>query len=351
LNNQAGFLFLGGIGMPNPKDYKDEDSFMAACVPAVKGEGKDQDQAVAQCINMWKERDKKPEAKTVNYDEERRFFKIEDLKVERDVKTKTPKIVGYAAVFNSMSENLGNFREQIAPGAFKNAIKVSDVRALFNHDPNYVLGRTTSGTLKLKEDSRGLWMELTPPDSQIIKDLVITPIERGDITQQSFGFTVKSDKWDDVENDIPTRTLLEINELFDVAPVTYPAYKDTNVSIALRSLQQAKEKKDEPKFEIVDEPIEEKKTEIQEILSMLEKIDSTKLTLNELIQKNQEVSEKIKSYLEKNSITSESEPLQGKEDNKENEGAADPLKGEEQVRDVFKEIDNKFEKYGERFFK
>ena len=319
--------------MPNPKKYKDEESWMAACVPAVTGEGKDQDQAVAQCISMWKERDAKPDKKTMNIEQERRFFNIEDLKIERDSKTKIPKIVGSAAVFNSLSENLGNFREQIAPGAFRKALKASDVRALFNHDPNYVLGRTTSGTLRLKEDSRGLWMELTPPDTQLIRDLVIAPIERGDITQQSFGFTVKKDSWEDIEGEVPTRTLLEINELFDVSPVTYPAYKDTNVSIALRSLEEAK-KDSNPKFEHVEtKDIEPEITR--------EKISELK-----------EIAEKLNSFLKNLENTSEAEPMQGEEEKQEeqSEGAGEPMQAEE-ARDVMSEIDKKFEKYGERFFK
>ncbi|MBT8489651.1 MAG: HK97 family phage prohead protease, partial [Deltaproteobacteria bacterium] len=99
------------------------------------------------------------------------------------------------------------------------------------------------GTLSIKEDKNGLWMEINPPDTQIVRDLVIAPIKRGDITQQSFGFIVEKDKWDNLGNekkDEPiTRTILEVNELFDVSPVTFPAYPDT--SVALRSMEKAKE--------------------------------------------------------------------------------------------------------------
>jgi hypothetical protein len=148
------------------------------------------------------------------------------------------KIAGYAAVFNRDSEDMG-FIERIAPGAFKKALKNSDTRALFNHDSNIVLGRESAGTLTLKEDERGLFMEVTPPDTQLVRDMVLTPIERGDISQQSFGFTVSSDKWEDVDKDVPKRMILEVRELFDVSPVTFPAYPDT--SVALRSLDQTKE--------------------------------------------------------------------------------------------------------------
>lgn len=158
-----------------------------------------------------------------------------ELRVKRDSEGKG-KIAGYAAVFNSLSENLGGFREKIEPGAFKNAIPKSDTVALFNHDSNIVLGRTSAGTLSLKEDKTGLFMEIDPPDTQAARDLMVS-IERGDIKQQSFGFTVNSDIWETVDGE-EIRTIKEVEELFDVSPVTYPAYPDTTV--ALRSLEDNK---------------------------------------------------------------------------------------------------------------
>ena len=148
-----------------------------------------------------------------------------------------PKIEGYAAVFNSDSEDMG-FVERIKPGAFKDALKRSDARALFNHDPNFILGRQSNGTLDLKEDKTGLFMSVQPPDTQLIRDMVLTPIERGDITQQSFGFTIEADSWDGLDTESPVRTIEKVRELFDVSPVTYPAYPDTQV--ALRSLKRAR---------------------------------------------------------------------------------------------------------------
>ena len=171
-----------------------------------------------------------------------RTRKIE-LRVNRKEDGALPKIEGYASVFDKDSEDMG-FIERVAPGAFKNALKISDARALFNHDANYVLGRQSSGTLELKEDKNGLFMSVNPPDTQIIRDLVLTPIERGDINQQSFGFTIAADKWDGLDSDHPTRTITEVREIFDVSPVTFPAYTDTTV--ALRSLAAAR--KAEPLF-------------------------------------------------------------------------------------------------------
>lgn len=144
------------------------------------------------------------------------------------------RIAGYAAVFDSWSENLGWFREKIQRGAFADAIKNSDTVALFNHDSNIVLGRTSSGTLRLKEDDTGLHMEVDLPDTQAANDLYKL-VERGDIHQQSFGFTVETNEWRYGENGEPDeRTIVKVKELFDVSPVTFPAYPDT--SVAKRSL-------------------------------------------------------------------------------------------------------------------
>ncbi len=165
-------------------------------------------------------------------------FELRDDSGEDGVK----KIVGHAAVFNSLSEDLGGFREQIAPGAFAKSLKNADVRALWNHDPNFVLGRNKAGTLQLREDKTGLAIEITPPDTQFARDLMVS-MERGDVTQMSFGFRTVSDKWETKDGE-DFRTLIEV-DIFDVSPVTYPAYVQTDV--ALRSLGDWKEehKKDD----------------------------------------------------------------------------------------------------------
>ena len=159
-----------------------------------------------------------------------------ELRVKRDG-DKPPVISGYAAVFNSLSDDLGGFREKIAPGAFRGALKGSDVRALINHDPSQIVGRT-GVNLALKEDDRGLFMELTPPPAGSERfDQLARDIESGLITQQSFGFTVRTDEWtEDKKKQTVTRTLKEIDQLFDVSTVTFPAYPDTTV--ALRNLEE-----------------------------------------------------------------------------------------------------------------
>src|SRR5579875_2269362 len=139
-----------------------------------------------------------------------RFLDAAELRIKPD-----GKIVGYAAPFNSWSEDLGLFREIIRPGAFKRAIESrQDVRALFNHDPNLVLGRTSSGTLTLSEDEHGLLYEITPPDTQFARDLMKL-IERGDIAGSSFGFSVVHQRWGSQEDEsgaaFQTRELLDVD--------------------------------------------------------------------------------------------------------------------------------------------
>ena len=175
---------------------------------------------------------------------EKRSFPVEEFRVIDDGGD-PPKIVGYAAVFDKLSELMWGIQEKIAPGAFKNALKKSDARALFNHDPNIVLGRKSAKTLTLKEDDKGLYMKVSPPDTAYVRDVVLTPIKRGDIKEQSFAFSVKKDRWEeDHDKKLVTRTILEIAELYDVSPVTYPAYPDTTV--AVRSMEEWRKAQNQP---------------------------------------------------------------------------------------------------------
>ena len=143
-------------------------------------------------------------------------------------------ISGYAAVFDSDSEDLGGFTERIERGAFAEAIKISDVRALFNHDNNMILARTASGTLRIYEDERGLKYEFEAPHTTAGND-VLQMIKRGDINQSSFGFTVEQDSW--AKRDGTTyRTINKVKRLYDVSPVTFPAYPEA--SVAVRKLEE-----------------------------------------------------------------------------------------------------------------
>jgi len=135
-------------------------------------------------------------------------------------------LTGYAARFNVWSEDLGFFREKIQAGAFKKSIEENDIRALFNHDPNLILGRTKNKTLELWEDDKGLGFNLNLPDTTYATDLKES-IKRKDITQNSFGFQTLQDEW---SADGKKRTLIEA-KLFDISPVTFPAYKQTSVKL------------------------------------------------------------------------------------------------------------------------
>ena len=145
------------------------------------------------------------------------------------------KIFGYAAVFDSDSENMG-FIERIAPGAFKKAIKKSDIRGLKNHNPDLIFARQ-GRNLKIKEDEKGLYYEATPVDTRNYRDTA-EEIASGLLTGQSFGFTIEEEEWDDLDKPTPKRTIKKVREIFDVGPVVYPAYNDT--SVALRSLEAAR---------------------------------------------------------------------------------------------------------------
>lgn len=158
---------------------------------------------------------------------ERRFFKSE-LRAEAENTVK-----GYGSVFGKQSEDLGGFREIIAAGAFDERLN-DDVRALFNHDPNFILGRTKSGTLSLSIDKTGLAYEVDFPQTTVARDL-LESIKRGDVDQSSFAFTVEEDEWLEVDGVI-IRTIQKVKRLYDVSPVTYPAYPDATVGV--RSLEQ-----------------------------------------------------------------------------------------------------------------
>ena len=156
---------------------------------------------------------------------ERRFFQTE---IRADGEEQALKLNGYAAVFDQMSVLLyGQFRERIARGAFAGSL-ADDVRALWNHDTNLPLGRTKAGTLKLDEDSHGLRVEIDPPATQAGRDAVES-IRRGDVDQMSFAFDVLEDEWDKNDAGEIVRTLRKV-KLYEVSPVTFPAYPQTSVS-------------------------------------------------------------------------------------------------------------------------
>jgi HK97 family phage prohead protease len=149
-------------------------------------------------------------------------------------------IIGYAAVYNRLSLDLGGFREEILPGAFDKILNrqrgKGDVVALFNHDSNIVLGRTSSGTLELSSDTKGLRYVVTPPVSRAD---VLELIQRRDVQGSSFAFTVdpKQESFRTGEDGKAIRQIREVSGLYDVGPVLVPAYPQTSASVALRSYE------------------------------------------------------------------------------------------------------------------
>lgn len=162
------------------------------------------------------------------------------------------KIEGYALLFNTESQDLGGFREKIAPEAINGVLERSDVLALYNHNENNVLARNTAGngTLSLKVDEKGLKYSFSAPKTAL-GDEVLDAIQRGDLRNSSFAFTItdSGQKWEK-RNDGYLRTITQFDKLYDVSPVFFPAYLDTTV--ASRSL-------DELKFEEIPENIVEER--------------------------------------------------------------------------------------------
>lgn len=173
--------------------------------------------------------------------EERAAFTGAHLELRAAAEGQMPKIVGHAAVYNQWSQDLGGFKERVMPGAFLKTMDGGDQRALFNHDPNFLLGRTKSGTLTLADEKKGLHFEASPPDTQTIRDLVIAPMTprnggtTADLNQCSFAFLPVEDEWraPKLTDGLYERDLHEV-VLFDVSAVTFPAYDQTDVGLRSR---------------------------------------------------------------------------------------------------------------------
>ena len=204
-----------------------------------------------------------------NPNAEVRTFDVQDLELRMDDDKAT--VVGYGAVFNSQSNDLGGFREFIAPGAFDGRLE-DDVRFLVNHDANLILARTTNGTLRLSVDEKGLRYEADLPNTSTARDLMEL-LKNGTISQSSFAFTVEEDSWE-VKDGINIRTIDKVSQLYDVSSVTYPAYNEASSSVALRSMKAWQEQEQAKKL---DENIEAETLE-----RIKEEEDLKKRSLNEM---------------------------------------------------------------------
>lgn len=196
-----------------------------------------------------------------------RTFNVSNIEVRNDDGKNV--VVGYGAVFNSESNDLGGFVEYIAPGAFDGRLE-DDVRFLINHD-GLPLARTTNNTLRLSVDEKGLKYEADMPDTTLANDLM-TLLKNGTISQSSFAFTVEDDSWRN-EDGKNIRTINKVSRLYDVSSVTYPAYNEAG-SFALRSLENWQKEQEEIKL---NENLEKELKEVQK-----EEIDLRERNLNEM---------------------------------------------------------------------
>lgn len=217
------------MSLPDPLQNESKDVFLARCMAdaAMVAEFGDDKQRYAASLSRWDSTNPVPRKLT--------FADSELRLADADTDAAAPRLVGYGAKYG-IETDIGWFREKIKAGAFDEAIENDDVRALKNHDPNLLLGRTASGTLRLASNTVGLRFEIDMPDTTTGRDTV-EEVRRGDLKGCSFSFTVAEDKWTHYDDGRPSeRTIVKIGRLFDVGPVTFPAYESTSVGV--RSLEE-----------------------------------------------------------------------------------------------------------------
>ncbi len=166
---------------------------------------------------------------------ERRFLPIKGTELRADDVGR--KLAGYAAVFSTPATIAGAWVEEVAPGAYSKTLSEHDIRALWNHDTNIVLGRNKAGTLKLWEDGHGLQSEITPPDNEWGRP-VLDAVKRGDVTGMSIAFRAVKQEWvhpPEGSRELPKRTIREA-KLYEVSPVTFPAFENTSIGVRAAEL-------------------------------------------------------------------------------------------------------------------
>lgn len=176
-----------------------------------------------------------------------------------------PRIEGYFAVFNSIYEVFDGCTESIAPGAFTDELN-SDVRALIDHDTRLVLGRTTAGTLELREDDHGLWggIDINPNDTEAMN--LYARVKRGDVSQCSFGFAILSEEHEERENKTHHWTIKKV-KLYEVSCCTFPAYEETAISARKADIADIEKRK-------ADVWREEKRKKLKEVAHGTQGIDA-----------------------------------------------------------------------------
>lgn len=222
--------------MPKPQAGESHDEFIDRCMGDAEAvqDFPDANQRLAFCESVW-EQERAMSETTM----ERRVLGLEHAELRLHEGEDGPRLEGYAAVFNSLSQDLGGFKEVFRPGAFDDALEASDVRSLANHNPNKLLGRQGNGTLRLTVDDRGLRYSVDLPDTPTAAE-IRTLVERRDITGSSLSFSVAEDgdSFESRANGL-VRFVDSVARIGDVGPVTFPAYEATEVSA--RSLEMARE--------------------------------------------------------------------------------------------------------------
>ena len=212
--------------LPKPNANETKKKFIDRCMSnaTMKAEYEDEKQRLAVCNSLW------TDSKSADEQPERRALAMKNAEVRIADDGDERKIVGYASVFYDGTPDTeyqlwDDYVERIMPGSFDRALaEKDDVRGLFNHDPDHLLGRTSSGTMTLSVDKRGLAYEIQPGETTMARD-VVEHIKRGDVDGSSFAFRV-TDEDIRKENDVYIREISGV-QLFDVGPVTYPAYTAT----------------------------------------------------------------------------------------------------------------------------
>jgi len=232
--------------IPKPSSGETQKDFIERCMTVMVPESESTDQAVAICMKEWRD----GHSSSVKY---QRFTASFDALVEFEMTCQpvpNPKdmsgektfvagesvtrrtLSGYATTFNCLSEDRGGYCFTVVPGAFKASIARDDVVALFNHEADYVLGRTSNGTLRLEEDAKGLKISMDLPDTQFGRDMYEL-VKRGDVKQMSFGGTIVQE----MEHHDPDLSVISIHEfkLWDVSPVVFPAFEQDRTEIKIEA--------------------------------------------------------------------------------------------------------------------
>lgn len=263
-----------------------------------------------------KEEKTTPQESQENRDEleTRAHYSVSTSTIEARAESDEMIIEGYAALYDNET-NIGPFRETIARGAFDDVLN-NDVRALMNHDPNLVLGRTGAGTLELELDDTGLKYRVHLGEQQYAKDLYES-VKRGDISQSSFAFTIAEQSWNENRT---VRSVDKVATLLDVSPVTYPAYKDTEGLLA---------RNEEQEPEVIDNAVAEPTSDNNKEVKTTKKRST--MNLKELTEL------RGKFYNEHVSLVENAES-EGRELTNEEETRADYLEGE------IERLDNKMKR-------